>query len=103
MLAGLQSATIDYDGVAYRTSVILAEDPGWWFNEFTQSGSSRWEGERTAMDRVQRMGLAISKKTPDILSSDKIEAFFDNKTYTYPDDYRSRVFFPISHTPSTSP
>jgi len=91
MLAGLQSATIDYDGVAYRTSVILAEDPGWWFNEVTQSGSSYWEGEKTAMERVQRMGLAISKKTPNILSTGKIESFFTR--YTYPEDYRSRVFF----------
>jgi len=65
--------------------------PGWWFNEVTQSGSSHWEGEKTAMDRVQRMGLAISKKTPDILSAGKIEAFFTR--YTYPDDYRSRILF----------
>lgn len=92
MLAGLQSATIDYDGVAYRTSVILAEDPGWWFNDVTMSGSSHWEGERTAMDRVERMGLAISKRLPNVLSAGKIEAFFSTN-YTYPDDYRDRVFF----------
>lgn len=92
MLAGLQSATIDYDGVAYRTSVILAEDPGWWFNDVTMSGSSHWEGERTAMDRVERMGLAVSKRLPNVLSAGKIEAFF-SENYTYPGDYRSRVFF----------
>ncbi|MDD3111842.1 MAG: hypothetical protein PHU26_06065 [Methanofollis liminatans] len=92
MLAGLQSATIDYDGVAYRTSVILAEDPGWWFNDVTMSGSSHWEGERTAMDRVERMGLGISKRLPNILSEGKIEAFFST-AYAYPDDYRDRVFF----------
>jgi hypothetical protein len=91
MLAGLQSATIDYDGVAYRTSVILVEDPGWWFNDVTMSGSSHWEGERTATDRVERMGLAISKKLPNILSTAKIEAFFTG--YTYPEDYRDRIFF----------
>lgn len=93
MLAGLQSATIDYDGVAYRTSVILAEDPGWWFNDVTMSGSSHWEGERTAMDRVERMGLGISKRLPNVLSAGKIEAFFNQTRYTYPDDYRSRILF----------
>ncbi|HDS62938.1 MAG TPA: hypothetical protein ENN52_02180 [Methanofollis liminatans] len=92
MLAGLQSATIDYDGVAYRTSVILAEDPGWWFDDVTMSGSSHWEGERTAMDRVERMGLAVSKRLPNVLSAGKIEAFFSTN-YAYPDDYRDRIFF----------
>jgi len=29
LLIGLQSYTIDYDAVAYRTGVILVEDPGW--------------------------------------------------------------------------
>ncbi|NLZ31190.1 MAG: hypothetical protein GX885_10720, partial [Methanomicrobiales archaeon] len=29
LLAGLESSGIDYDAVAYRTGVILAEDPGW--------------------------------------------------------------------------
>ncbi len=28
LLIGLQSYTIDYDAVAYRTGVILVEDPG---------------------------------------------------------------------------
>ncbi|TAJ45387.1 hypothetical protein [Methanofollis fontis] len=94
MLAGLQSATIDYDGVAYRTSVILVEDPGWWYDDATLRADTHWEGETTAMVRVQRMGLALSKDTPCILSDDKVRIFF-NQTglYTYPDDYRERVFF----------
>jgi hypothetical protein len=92
MLAGLQSATIDDDGVAYRTSVILAEDPGWWFDEFAQTGNSRWEGETVAMDRVKRMGLAISKETPNVLSMGKIDAFFDEARYPA-DFYRKTVFF----------
>ena len=29
ILVGLESQSIDYDAVAYRTSVILTEDPGW--------------------------------------------------------------------------
>ncbi|WP_067046862.1 hypothetical protein [Methanofollis ethanolicus] len=94
MLAGLQSATIDDDGVAYRTSVILAEDPGWWFDEFTMTGNSRWEGETTAMDRVKRMGLAASRDTPNVLSMGKIDAFFNETSYQNdPDFYRKTVFF----------
>ncbi|WP_298669942.1 hypothetical protein [uncultured Methanofollis sp.] len=94
MLAGLQSATIDNDGVAYRTSVILAEDPGWWFDDFTMTGNSRWEGEATAMDRVKRMGLAVSKETPNVLSMGKIDAFFNKTHYQNdPDFYRETVFF----------
>jgi hypothetical protein len=73
--------------------VILAEDPGWWFDDVTMSGSSHWEGERTAMDRVERMGLAVSKRLPNVLSAGKIEAFFNQTRYTYPDDYRSRILF----------
>ncbi|MDD4256005.1 MAG: hypothetical protein PHP59_11610, partial [Methanofollis sp.] len=94
LLAGLQSATIDDDGVAYRTSVILAEDPGWWFDEFTMTGNSHWEGERTAMDSVKRMGLAVSKETPNVLSMGKIDAFFNETRYQNdPDFYRETVFF----------
>ena len=29
LLIGLKSNTIDFDAVAYRTGVILVEDPGW--------------------------------------------------------------------------
>jgi hypothetical protein len=29
LLVNLQGHTIDYDAVAYRTGVILVEDPGW--------------------------------------------------------------------------
>ncbi|MDK2973755.1 MAG: hypothetical protein PWP08_126 [Methanofollis sp.] len=88
MLAKLQSATIDYDGVAYRTSVILAEDPGW-FEDASGGTGSRWESRPD--DAIQRMGLAVSKDTPDILSSAKITRFF-NRTKD-PAFYRDRLFF----------
>lgn len=94
MLAGLQSATIDYDGVAYRTSVILAEDPGWFEDEsdILNSPGTAWESRRD--DAVRRMGLAVSKETPNILSSAKIERFFDQKKYENdPAFYREKIFF----------
>lgn len=91
MLAGLQSATIDYDGVAYRTSVILAEDPGWY--EDASDGSNpmgyAWESRRD--EAVKRLGLAVSKDTPDVLSMAKISRFFDQTED--PGYYRDRLFF----------
>ena len=91
LLAGLQSSGIDYDAVAYRTGVILAEDPGW-------PADPPWElCDRDHKDDIQRMGLAISKETPNILLSTKIERFFenasqDNRFFT-PEDYRSKAIF----------
>lgn len=94
MLASLQSSTVDHDAVAYRTGVILTEDPGWWFNKVTMTGHTHWEGERTALDHIQRMGLAISKETPGILSKGKVDRFFNQTAYNAdPEFYSSRLFF----------
>jgi hypothetical protein len=91
MLAGLQSATIDDDGVAYRTSVILAEDPGWFEDPNGGIGTS-WESKPD--ESIQRIGLAVSKETPNILSSAKIERFFNQTHYENdPAFYRKTVFF----------
>ena len=65
LLIGLQSYTIDYDAVAYRTGVILVEDPGW-------PASPPWESYNDFQKfNVTRFGLAISRDTPNILSEDK--------------------------------
>ncbi|MBP2146950.1 hypothetical protein J2129_002404 [Methanofollis sp. W23] len=94
MLASLQSSTVDHDAVAYRTGVILAEDPGWWFDEVTMTGHTHWEGERTALDSIKRMGLAISKDTPGILSMGKVDRFFNQTEYNAnPEFYSSNLFF----------
>jgi len=91
LLAGLGSSGIDYDAVAYRTGVILVEDPGWPVNP-------PWEQYgRDHTDEIQRMGLAVSKNTPNILLSTKVERFFENAStddpFFTPDDYRKRVIF----------
>lgn len=87
ILIGLQSYTIDYDAVAYRTGVLLVEDPGW-------PAISGWE---TILDpqkkNVTRFGLAISKDTPNILSDNKVKRFFNTTSFIYPDDYRTKVIF----------
>ncbi len=86
LLAGLESSGIDYDAVAYRTGVILVEDPGW-------PVYPPWEmNDEVHKDEIQRMGLAVSKETPNILLSTKVDAFFNDSFFT-PDDYRSKVIF----------
>jgi hypothetical protein len=86
LLIGLQRTTaIDYDAVAYRTGAILTEDPGWPI-------SPSWELLEDKIS-VERMGLAVSKESPDILSSAKIEKFKDTTFFFYPDDYRQRLIF----------
>ncbi|MCK8518635.1 hypothetical protein [Methanoculleus sp. 7T] len=91
LLAGLESSGIDYDAVAYRTGVILVEDPGW-------PVYPPWElYDRDHKDEIERMGLAVSKDTPNILLSTKVERFFENASTDDPffteDDYRSKVIF----------
>jgi PKD repeat protein len=85
LLINLQGFTIDYDAVAYRTGVILAEDPG-------MPPVPSWENAPTAND-VVRFGLALSKDTPRILSEDKVNQFFCTSVFTYPEDYQERVIF----------
>lgn len=72
LLLGLQSSTIDYNAVAYRTGVILVEDPG---------APVSWENPGIYPDYyIQtngiRFGLALSKDTPNILSQAKIKPVF---------------------------
>lgn len=86
LLAGLESSGIDYDAVAYRTGVILVEDPGW-------PVYPPWEmNDEFHKDEIQRMGLAVSKETPNILLSTKVEKFF-NDAFFDQNDYRNRAIF----------
>ena len=88
LLINLQGYTIDYDAVAYRTGVILVEDPGW-------PTSPPWETQQNYS--VIRFGLAVSRDTPNILSQEKVDRFFVNSpvlgNFSYPIDYRERVIF----------
>jgi hypothetical protein len=86
LLLGLQANTIDYDAVAYRSGVILVEDPG-------MPANPPWENKIDAQkDEVLRMGLTLNKETPNILSPVKINKFF-SPNFTYPDDYQQKVIF----------
>lgn len=83
LLAGLGSSSIDYDAVAYRTGVILVEDPGWpVYPPWEMAGNP---------DEIERMGFSVSRETPNVLLSTKIERFFDSGFTA--GDYRSKAIF----------
>src|SRR5208283_4930317 len=87
LFIGLQSRSIDYDAVAYRTGVVLVEDPGMPYNP-------SWETlPNTSDSQILRFGLTLSKDTPNILSPEKINRFFCSTEFLYPYDYQSRAVF----------
>lgn len=73
ILIGINSQAIDYDAVAYRTAVILVEDPG---------APATWEQkDNDHKYEIKRLGLALSTDSPNILSRYKASKFFNE-----PDD-----------------
>jgi hypothetical protein len=97
LFLGVSANAVDFDAVAYRTGVILAEDPG----ATIPSISTPWEIQPySGKDNIERFGLAVSKETPNILSETKVNRFFNLSTpadpsvgFIYPDDYRPRTIF----------
>ncbi|MBP1928712.1 hypothetical protein J2741_001259 [Methanolinea mesophila] len=95
LLVSLQSRTVDYDAVAYRTSVVLVEDPGqprtWNLLDLS------YPEQR---DSLKRLGLSIARGYPGILQQEKVDKFF---TYTtgscsgdqlcYPSEYKNKLIF----------
>jgi len=101
LLVNLQSQTIDYDAVAYRTGVMLAEDPG---NPYDPDNIVYWNllDLTTHRDEVERLGLSIGRNSPAILQQAKIEKFFSwssslsceaNDEFCFPADYRQKLIF----------
>lgn len=68
-----QSTSIDLGSVVYRTSSILVEDPGWYIDRDLHVNFSNWE-DGDNRNNVTRVGLAIDKRSPNVLSMDKIRA-----------------------------
>jgi PKD repeat protein len=89
LLINLQGYTIDYDAVAYRTGVVLAEDPG---EPSLPTSVNPWE-DLVSSKGVIRFGLAQSKDTPNILSQRKVNKFFCLSMFSYPVDYQNRTIF----------
>ena len=90
LFLGIQSHTIDFDAVAYRTGVILVEDPG--DVNPTADASIPWELQKNKLN-IARFGLAIAKDTPGILDETKVERFFNTTDFSYPADYQKRAIF----------
>lgn len=88
ILIGIEAQTVDYDAVAYRTGVILCEDPG-----SPSYPDEAWEvKEYYKKDEVDRFGLAVSRDSPGILLPEKIERFF-NGTFFDEQDIQDRMLF----------
>ena len=106
LLVGLQRTTgIDFDAVAYRTGVVLVEDPG----EppgipvgGIMTPGTDWRPWELMTDKgqVSRLGLALARDTPNILSINKINRFFGITNFSYSgegplndNDYRTMLLF----------
>lgn len=93
LLIGLQSKTIDYDAVAYRTSVILVEDPGepridpYAVNPDPLDLSWEQIGDPVG---ITRLGLLYSKEHPGVLSGEKVDRFFKPGEFTNT-EYQDRL------------
>lgn len=70
-----KSDTVDLNSVAYRTSVILTEDPGWFSDDVNNRRGINWEENVPDMSRI---GLAVDKDYPNVLDREKIATFNDN-------------------------
>ncbi|HTY51582.1 MAG TPA: hypothetical protein VMB35_00130 [Methanomicrobiales archaeon] len=102
LLVGLQRTSgIDYDAVAYRTGVVLVEDPGEPSGLFpigsppppVPPSHPQWDLQAYyEKEFVNRFGLTLSHDTPNILSINKIERFF-NTSFFNDTDYRNKLLF----------
>ena len=95
LLVGLQTKTIDFDAVAYRTGVIIVEDPGEPSTGAiyeTISKENQWEFiGYDQKDQIRRLGLTLYKSTPRVLSEEKVQSFFDRNQFPELSEYRDRI------------
>ncbi|MBR6447536.1 MAG: hypothetical protein IKS74_03575 [Methanomicrobium sp.] len=95
VFVNIHSPPVNYDIAAYRTGVLLAEDPGLSSDGATSEGTA-WEQVPAAdVGRILRLGLAVSKETPNVLLPEKIERFFNVPAYLNltADQYRGMLVF----------
>lgn len=93
LLINLQSKTIDYDAVAYRTGVILVEDPGEPYDWHLLDLSVEED-----CDNFQRLGLGIARNNPGIIQENKIVKFFDFATSGCSDCDTDQLCYPLDYT-----
>ncbi|MCQ8893958.1 MAG: hypothetical protein NQU46_04935 [Methanolinea sp.] len=95
LLIGLEAKKIDFDAVAYRTGVILVEDPGEPSKmafDLTVAEEQQWEFVGLDQkDKIRRFGLALYKSTPRVLAEQKIFSFFNRSKFPDLSEYRERI------------
>jgi hypothetical protein len=76
-----QASAVDLSAVAYKTGAMLVEDPGWYIYTVggQQMGNPAWETRDTS--QLARIGLAIDRSTPNVLSMDKVRALGNLSRY----------------------
>jgi hypothetical protein len=69
-----QASAVDLSAVAYKTGAMLVEDPGWYIYTTggEEMGNPAWETQDTS--RLARIGLALDRSTPNVLSLAKVQA-----------------------------
>ncbi len=76
-----QNNAVDLSSVAYRTSSLLVEDPGYYIPSGSYIGFTGWEKSQQNINNLSRIGLASSKSTPGVISLRKINALQDSVSY----------------------
>lgn len=104
LLVSLFSRTVDYDAVAYRTGVVLVEDPG--EPRYYVGSTVNWHLLDLSIplerDSLKRLGLSLERYSPGYLQQQKVDKFFQHDASAscsgidalcYPDDYKSKLIF----------
>jgi hypothetical protein len=76
-----QASAVDLSAVAYKTGAMLVEDPGWYIYVANgeQMGNPAWETQD--LDHLARIGLAMDRSAPNVLSLAKVQALGDIGQY----------------------
>jgi hypothetical protein len=71
LFSTLQNPTLDLHPVAYRTSVLLVEDPGWWSNVTAGEQGYNWEDNLNDTNRIGLASVKYGKGEPGALDRNK--------------------------------
>jgi hypothetical protein len=68
-----QASAVDLSSISYKTGAVLVEDPGWYIYTMdgNQMSSPAWETQD--MTKLARIGLAVDRSQPNVLSLDEIQ------------------------------
>lgn len=83
----LQNPAIDLHPVAYRTSVLLVEDPGWWSNATAGEQGYNWEDNLNDTTRIGLASVEYGKGEPCTLDRNKTLALITLYNHSDPASY----------------